>query len=87
VPTFLTDVDVAAATLQNVVPVSSITHLATEAPPRRTINNALKASRLLALVVLLEFVADFTDSSDPLACALFPADATELDLAGASAIS
>jgi hypothetical protein len=96
--------------------VSSISHLATEAPPRRAIDNALKASRVLALVILLQFVADLTNSSDPLtgkyvrsrvsvhdlfgslldtvdigglACALFPADATnvaELGLAGASAI-
>jgi hypothetical protein len=47
--------------------VSGSTHLASEAPPRRAIGDALKAPRVLALVVLLELVADLTDSSNPLA--------------------
>jgi hypothetical protein len=62
----LADVNVTAAALQNVVPVSGITDLTTKTPPRRAIGDALKASRMLALVVLLEFVTDHADSPNPL---------------------
>lgn len=54
--TLLTNINIAPATLQNILVMSCIAHLAAEASSRRTVRDAFKAPRMLTLMVLLQVV-------------------------------
>jgi hypothetical protein len=59
--TILAHVDIAMATLQDIFVVPIITKLTTEAPSRCADGDAFELSRILALVILLEFGEDSID--------------------------
>jgi hypothetical protein len=60
------DIDVAIATLQDVLPMARVTHLASEASPRCAIEDALKASRMLAFMIILRLGEDSVNALTPL---------------------
>lgn len=67
IPTALfADVYVATAALQNILVMTGIAHLAPEASTRFVPVDALKAPRMLALVVFLQFRENLAEALQPL---------------------
>jgi hypothetical protein len=60
------DINIAVSALQNVPVMACVAHLASEAPSRRAMKDALKASRMLAFMILLQLGEDPVNTNTPL---------------------
>jgi hypothetical protein len=60
------DINIAVAALQDVLVMACVAHLASEAPPRRAMKDALKASRMLAFMIVLQLGEDPVNTNTPL---------------------
>lgn len=60
------DVNIAVAALQDILIMARVTHLASEAPPRPVMEDALKDWRMLAFMIVLQFGEDPVNTLTPL---------------------